>query len=624
MATLRTAGIETAVDAILARTGEKVACATPLGLGKPVPLLNALYARAKADSSLQLSIHTALSLEIPRASGDLERRFLEPFVRRAFAGVPELEYLRDLRGAGLPKNIELFEFYFRPGAMLGIPAAQQNYISSNYTHAARDMLARGINAVLVMVAERGGRYSLSCNPDLTLDVAKAMRSSGRSCVVAALVNRNLPFMTADAEVDAAFFDVILDAPAHEHALFGVPNPPIEPVEHAIGICAAALVKDGGTLQLGIGSLGDAVAHWLRQRHVASEVFSGAAAALGLERYALVRREGGLEPFHQGLFASSEMFTWGLMTLFRAGVVRRRAEGDAGPVLQGGFFLGPRDFYRELHDLSDEERDMILMTSVARINDLFGEEAPARRQRHDARFINTCMMMTVSGAAVSDGLADGSVVSGVGGQYNFVAMAHELERARSVLLLRSTREAGGRIESNIVFNYGHITIPRHLRDVVVTEYGIADLRGRTDAEVAAALIGVADARFQQGLAERVKAAGKLPRDWRIPAEALGNTPQELDKRLASLAARGLLPEFPLGTDFDTGEQRLIAALRWLKRNAAGWRRVSLAVGLVALEPLPEDAPVLERMGLAAPQGAKERLLRRVLLLGLDRTRKHRRP
>src|SRR6267378_4209367 len=104
LATLHTAELETTVDAILARTGRQVGCATPLGLGKPVPLLNALYARVKADSQLHLSILTALSLEIPRASGDLERRFLEPFVRRVFEGVPELDYLRDLRRGGLPKN----------------------------------------------------------------------------------------------------------------------------------------------------------------------------------------------------------------------------------------------------------------------------------------------------------------------------------------------------------------------------------------------------------------------------------------------------------------------------------------------------------------------------------------
>jgi acyl-CoA hydrolase len=616
---LHTAELETAVDAILARTGRQVGCATPLGLGKPVPLLNALYARVKADSQLRLSILTALSLEIPRASGELERRFLEPFVRRVFEGVPELDYLRDLRHGGLPANIELFEFYFRPGAMLGIPAAQQNYVSSNYTHAARDMLARGVNAVLLMVAEHGGRYSLSCNTDLTVDVVKAMRARNAPCIVAALVNRNLPFMAADAEVDESFFDVVLDAPAHEHPLFGVPNPPTDPADHAIGLHAAALVRDGGTLQLGIGSLGDAVAHWLRQRHVANEAFRAAAVALGIDRCALVERDGGLEPFAEGLFGSSEMFTWGMMELLRAGVIRRKAEGVTGPVLQGAFFLGPREFYQHLREMSDKERSRILMTSVARINDLFGEESLVRRQRHDARFINICMMMTLSGAAVSDGLADGRVVSGVGGQYNFVAMAHELERARSILLLRSTREAGGRTESNIVFNYGHTTIPRHLRDVVVTEYGIADLRGRTDAEVAMALIGIADARFQSHLAECAKRAGKLPDGWRIPHDALGNTPARLAARLAPLAARRQLPRFPLGTDFDACEQRLLPALQWLKSNATGWRRIALAAGLAGATQTPEDAAALERMGLSGPRGMKERLLRRALLAGLNRTR-----
>jgi acyl-CoA hydrolase len=617
---LRTTDLKAAVDAIVARTGDRVVCATPLGLGKPVPLLNALYARVKADARRHLSILTALSLEIPRGGSDFERRFLGPYVDRAFAGVPQLDYLRDLREGVLPPNIEIFEFYFRPGAMLHVPLAQQNYVSSNYTHAARDMLARGINAVLVMVAEEGGRYSLSCNPDLTVDAVKAMRLRGVPCSVAALVNRELPFMGADAEVDADFFDVILDAPEYQHALFGVPNPPIDPVDHAIGIHASALVKDGGTLQLGIGSLGDAVAHWLRQRHVAPDAYSSASAALGIDRRsALVEGEGGLAPFAEGVFGSSEMFTWGMMQLIRAGVIRRRAEGDAGPMLQAAFFLGPNAFYRELREMSGEERRRILMTSVARINDLYGEESLARRQRHDARFINICMMTTLSGAAVSDGLADGRVVSGVGGQYNFVAMAHELEGARSIMLLRSTREAGGRVGSSIVFNYGHVTIPRHLRDIVVTEYGVADLRGRSDFEVAAALIGIADSRFQERLAREAKAAGKLPRDWRIPEAALGNTPARLAARMAALAAHGHLPMFPLGTDFDAQEQRLVAALRWLERNGSGWRaRMALAAALARTAPTEQDAGALARMGLGAPRNLKDRLMRRLLGLALRRS------
>ena len=621
LATLRTADLAVAVDAILAAAGANVVCGTPLGLGKPVPLLNALYARVKANPALRLSIITALSLEVPRPGGELERRFLEPFLRRAFAGVPELDYMRDLRGAGLPRNIEVHEFYFRPGAALGLPAAQQNYISSNYTHAARDILARGVNAILVMVAERAGRYSLSCNPDLTIDLAKALRERNARCVIAALVNRQLPFMTADAEVDSDFFDVVVDDPRLEHPLFGVPNPPIDAAEHAIGIHAASLVRDGGTLQLGIGSIGDAVAHWLRQRHAANADYMLAARAVECERYrSLIDAEGGLAPFAQGLFGSSEMFTWGLMTLIRAGVIRRRAEGDSGPVLQAAFFLGPREFYKLLRELPENERDQILMTSVTRVNDLFGEESLVRRQRHDARFINVCMMVTLFGAAVSDALADGRVVSGVGGQYNFVAMAHELERARSILLLRSTREAAGKSASNVVFNYGHATIPRHLRDVVITEYGIADLRGRSDSEVAAALISIADARFQEELAERAKSAGKLQRDWQVPEQARANTPARLAERLEPLAARGLLLQFPLGTDFDACEQRLISALRWLEMRSESWPgRLALAAGVLGGFSSASGAEAIERMGLSAPRGIREWLLRGAIGAGLRNSR-----
>ena len=615
---IRTSEPEEAIDALLARVGKRVACGTPLGLGKPVPLVNALYARARRDPQLQLSIFTALSLEVPRATGDLERRFLEPFARRMFDGVPQLDYLRDLRAGRTPANVELNEFYFRPGAMLGVPAAQQGYISSNYTHAARDMLARGVNAVLVMVAERGGRYSLASNPDLTLDVVSAMRASDAPCAVAGLVNRNLPFMTGDAEVGEDYFDALVDAPRWEQRLFGVPNPPVDPPDHAIGLHAAALVKDGGTLQLGIGSLGDAVAHWLRVRHARPEAFSGAAAVFGFDRYRdLFQREGGLGRFVDGLFGSSEMFTWGLMSLYRAGVIRRR--DDKGHVLQAAFFLGPEAFYRALRDLPEDERRLFRMTSVTRINDFFGEEEGARRRLRDARFINICMKATLFGAAVSDGLDDGRVVSGVGGQYNFVAMAHELAGARSILLLRSTREVGGEIESNIVFNYGHVTIPRHLRDIVVTEYGIADLRGRTDAEVAGALIAIADRRFQEPLAARAIAAGKLPRGWRVPEGARGNTPQALADRLRPLGRQGLLPMFPLGTDFDAEEQRLVPALRWLKESASHWRgRAAIAAGLAGARAAPGDAPALARMGLDAPRGLRQRLLRRLVVLSLERT------
>jgi acyl-CoA hydrolase len=149
-------------------------------------------------------------------------------------------------------------------------------------------------------------------------------------------------------------------------------------------------------------------------------------------------------------------------------------------------------------------------------------------------------VTLLGSAVSDSLDDGRVVSGVGGQYNFVAMAHALRQARSILLLRSTRKSHGRLESNIVWEYAHSTIPRHLRDMVVTEYGIADLRGKSDREVIAALLNLADSRFQPGLMAQAKRAGKLPAGYAIPEAFRHNIPERLRSALAPLQKAGLFP------------------------------------------------------------------------------------
>ena len=128
-----------------------------------------------------------------------------------------------------------------------------------------------------------------------------------------------------------------------------------------------------------------------------------------------------------------------------------------------------------------------MMPVSFTNQLYGDEVAKRRARVDARFVNNAMMATLMGAAVSDGLENGQVVSGVGGQYNFVAQAFALQGARSILALEATRQAGAKAQSNIRWNYGHETIPRHLRDVFVTEYGVADVRGKSDAETIAAML-----------------------------------------------------------------------------------------------------------------------------------------
>src|SRR6185312_7655660 len=143
----------------------------------------------------------------------------------------------------------------------------------------------------------------------------------------------------------------------------------------------------------------------------------------------------------------------------------------------------------LNDMPPATLAKFRMTSISYVNELYRDEAAKRRHRVNARFINDAMMATALGDVVSDGLDDGRIVSGVGGQYNFVAQGFALEGARSAIMLRASRVTKGRAQSNIRWNYGHTTIPRHLRDIIVTEYGVADIRGKSDREVIAAMLAI---------------------------------------------------------------------------------------------------------------------------------------
>ena len=613
--------IEQAVDDVLARLPAHIHMGLPLGLGKPNAFVNALYARVRELPERQLTIYTALSLGRPPLGDGLQRRFLEPFVERVFADYEELAYLADLRNDTLPRNIRVEQFFMQPGSLLHSAPAQQDYISSNYSHAARDINAKGLNLIAQLVAatpERPVHLSLACNPDITLDLLPMIakrRAAGETILMLGQVHAELPYMPGDAELPIDSFDLLLDE-AEQRRLFSTPNMPVNTQDHCIGLHASSLVRDGGTLQIGIGAMGDAVAAALLARQGDNAGYRAVLNALDVGSWrALIEREGGLDTFAQGLYGCSEMFVNGLLVLAEAGLLRRTADKE-GALLHGGFFLGPQAFYQRLRDMPLEQRARFAMTRISFINELYGQEELKRRQRRDARFINTVFGMTLLGAGVADQLEDGRVLSGVGGQYNFVAQGHALEGGRSILLLRSWREAGGEVTSNLFWNYGHCTIPRHLRDIVVTEYGIADLRGQTDSEVIARLLAVCDSRFQQGLIEQAKDAGKLARDFQLEARFTDNTPQ----RLEAIRARHsqLFPEYPLGTDFTAEERDLLRALNWLK----GKFKLSevLELGKAALDaPGPEGYERhLARMGLDQPQGLKEELYQRLLLAGLAAT------
>jgi acyl-CoA hydrolase len=539
-----------------------------------------------------------------------------------------------------------------------------------------------------------------------------LRESDRPHLVVGVVNQRLPFMGHSAQVACEEFDFVVDNPAYFTTLFSTPKLPVDVADYALGFYASALVKDGGTLQVGIGALGDAVVHALVLRQTDNTNYIRVLQALHRPQstVSLMMKIGGDQPFEAGLYGATEMFVDGFLHLMHAGVLNRQVydhwalqrlinQGKCRPeqvhesvlddlaelgvreitphdfdvfkrhglfkkgvllqgvhlvlpngqrvlanladkatrvalvasglgkalingtVLHAGFFLGPNAMYAALKNMPELQRNSIHMLGVEHVNQLDLNHALYSAQRAHARFVNTGIMATLSGAVVSDGLDDGRVISGVGGQYNFVSMAHKLPTGRSILMIRAVREneQGGKATSNIVFSYGHCTIPRHLRDIVVTEYGVADLRGKSDADVARELINIADSRFQADLLKQTKLAGKIEETYEIPDSFRHNTPQDLAKRLDSLTREGVLPAFPLGCDFTDVEWELAKALKAVKTIAnktPKWKLVLKAV--FAARPPASAQPFLDRMGLSEPADIQAKVVRALLVeqLGLQ--------
>jgi hypothetical protein len=606
---------EAIAEDIVRDVGTNLVVGLPLGLGKANHIVNALYARAVADRSIKLTFFSALTLEKPRPSNLLERRFISPVIDRLFGGYPDLAYADALRANELPPNVEVIEFFFLAGRWLHVPFAQQHYISANYTHAASYLLARGLNVVTQLVAKRVvdgvTRYSLSCNTDTTLDVLRARAEGRASFKLVGQVNSELPFMPGAGDLSDEAFSAVLESAETEFPLFAPPSEPVTDTKYAIGLHTAGLVRDGGTLQIGIGQVSDALAQSLILRHR-----DGAQFEATVKRLAPAAAPFETAPFEKGLYGVSEMLFEAFIGLVDAGIIKREVDGV---LLHGAFFLGPKSFYRALRDMTPEQIARIQMMPVSFTNELYGDEDMKRRARIDARFVNNAMMATLMGAAVSDGLENGQVVSGVGGQYNFVAQAFALSGARSILTVEAARQGGAKPQSNIRWSYGHETIPRHLRDIIVTEYGIADLRGKSDAEVIAAMLQVADSRFQDELARQAKDAGKLPANFEIPKAFRNNYPERIAEALRPARQAGLLPSFPFGSDFTDIEQRLIPALQFLQDVQRSPQRLPALIWQGWRRRLqPADAQCLARLGLDKPSTWQERLYRALVIAALTRT------
>jgi acyl-CoA hydrolase len=253
----------------------------------------------------------------------------------------------------------------------------------------------------------------------------------------------------------------------------LPGPPPTDADKEIARHAVSFIRSGATLQTGIGSIPSQI------------------AAL------LADGDGGDYGLH------SEMFTDGCMQLHRAGKVSNAAKGRYDGVSVTTFAFGTADLYQWLDGNTD-----VAFLPVEIVNS--PEVIAANRNMVS---INGALAVDIQGQVVADTI-NGTQFSGIGGAEDFVAGAGLELSDRSLICLPSTYDKDGALQSRIVPWFGPgavITTPRHHVDVIVTEYGAAELEGRTVQERGRALAAIAHPQFRdelQAAADRA-AGGRSP-------------------------------------------------------------------------------------------------------------------
>lgn len=268
----------------------------------------------------------------------------------------------------------------------------------------------------------------------------------------------------DHRIHVDEIDVLIESDASPYEIV---DPPPSDVERSIARHVQGLVPDGATLQTGIGAVPSVV------------------AAL------LAEGDGGDYGIH------SEMFTTGLMELHRAGKVTNRRKGQYEGVSVCTFAGGTR----ELYDWLEDNREVaFLPVEVVNSPDLIGANEAMIT-------INAALSVDIHGQVVAD-TRGGEQFSGIGGHEDFVAGAGLDLSDRSILCLPSTYRAGEEVRSRIVpwFAAGTvITTPRHHVDAIVTEFGIAELQGKTVHQRGEALAAIAHPVFRDDLLEAAERA-----------------------------------------------------------------------------------------------------------------------
>lgn len=310
----------------------------------------------------------------------------------------------------------------------------------------------GVDTLVATVSpmDEHGNFSFGTNTDYAQPVSKTAKR------VILEVNPNMPRVFGDSTVHISRVTALVE---NDVPLLDVPKAKPQEADTLIGGLIAGLVEDGATLQMGIGALPDAVCAALKD--------------------------------HKDLGIHTEMLTPGLVELMKAGVVT-----NARKTLHPGktifaFCMGDRSTYAHLHENPDVEAH-----PVSYVNDVH-----VIGQNDRMVSVNATLEIDLNGACCSEHL-NGRQFTGSGGQLDFVRGAYESKGGQSIIACHATAR-GGTVSRIVPQLRGPVTTPRNDVHIVITEYGMVNLKGLSVAERARALIGLAAPQFREGLTAQAR-------------------------------------------------------------------------------------------------------------------------
>ena len=304
-----------------------------------------------------------------------------------------------------------------------------------------------------------GYVSLGVSVDYTKPAAEA------SDLVIAQVNQNMPRTLGDSFLHVTQIGCLVEA---DTSVIELAPPKIGDVERAIGENVASLVRDGDTLQLGIGAIPDAVLLFLKEKN-----------DLGIH---------------------TEMFSDGVVELVEAGVITNKAKTLHRGQSVATFLMGTRRLYDYVNN-----NPAVAMYPVDYVNDPY-----VIGQNDNLVSINSCVQVDIMGQVVSTS-AGLRQISGVGGQVDFVRGANLSKGGRAIMAMPSTT-GKGKISKIVPFldQGSAVTTTRNEVNYVITEYGIAKLKGKSLRQRAEALIRIAHPDFRDELTAEFRR--RYPRDY----------------------------------------------------------------------------------------------------------------